>query len=907
MPVKPDQDPAIYELSKDQGAGRIRYPMASTDRNAPGVSEESYFNLPNLRDREDCSSAASAARTGSTSYASEQLSPTSEVGPSRQPRSPLRFLPILNAKGIRDRDAEPSRTDQATRAWIRGRISGGVQGNKRTSQSDIQTPTEVLPSSVSTPGLSPFSTSPKGRNVSLTSAPSRGHLKGQLSTESLPSPLPGPSVSFGELLVGSATTSRPRARQFKSSFTRGSVDKYKAAEQSDPKDQQSTTSLVLESVTGMLRHLEDLTLTRRKHDDEDDPYVPSSPHDTESRFGYGNVLATLSKSSSERNFLQGKVPQNTPQTSVTYRASDGQVYNQVNITNPRGPSYLPSEARRITTPPTLGAAGESNRVRGFFFDYNNPEAPDGKREEDTKSHLIPAIPKKDRLSMDVEDSWFRSAELEMDDVERELMQAFTPPHRDLLPIMNRSRVSKNFPIAAALKKPRNSSASSSTLAHGASPPIQPNNPIGARIMASNEVQISDALYCLRGSIAAGSYISLSASAEQPAAGSPDIGLATATFLHFTTPILQSFPLSTETRFVSSEKAVDLRSVYFTWLKKDLPIPQYIEAAQQLNEELTAAGGAGGTVRNLVFVEKLDLITWLEGASEESDYIKPLENDASVIQASGNAAVASGAAGGIPTIPSSGSGARGRVIDPRLAEIYNGERSMGDRNSVLRGIKPSDFSHVRKAAEAFIGKSRTRPGAATNVPAPTKQTLPRRPGRRTDPIILLSPSASSLLRMTNVKSFLDSGTFVPADSALAGPSSTNLLHISRILPTIDGNRPFRFNIVDTPENFRLDYWDRVVAVFTTGQTWQFSSYKWREPPDLFRNVLGIYVGWKGDQLPANVKSWGRGVKGVHVDKWSEMQGTQGRWRDREVVESVWGAIEDGMRSKGWGKEGGPLPS
>ena len=121
----------------------------------------------------------------------------------------------------------------------------------------------------------------------------------------------------------------------------------------------------------------------------------------------------------------------------------------------------------------------------------------------------------------------------------------------------------------------------------------------------------------------------------------------------------------------------------------MAIPDYIASAQQLNEELSAPGGAGGKVQNLVFVERLDLITWLEGASDESEYIKPLQSDGTVAQATGSAQVASGAAGGIATVPSSSAGGRpSKTIDPRLQEIYNGERRMGDRNTVLRGIKPT---------------------------------------------------------------------------------------------------------------------------------------------------------------------------------------------------------------------------
>ena len=135
------------------------------------------------------------------------------------------------------------------------------------------------------------------------------------------------------------------------------------------------------------------------------------------------------------------------------------------------------------------------------------------------------------------------------------------------------------------------------------------------------------------------------------------------------------------------------------------------------------------------------------------------------------------------------------------------------------------------------------------------------------------------------------------------TSTTILHISRLLPTVDPTRPLRFILVDSPEHFKPDYWNRVVAVFTTGQTWQFKSYKWQSPPELFKHVLGVYLGWRGEEVPASVRSWGRGVVTMAVEKWHKAQGESARWRDREVVEGIWGCIEEGMRARGWGKEGG----
>jgi hypothetical protein len=203
-------------------------------------------------------------------------------------------------------------------------------------------------------------------------------------------------------------------------------------------------------------------------------------------------------------------------------------------------------------------------------------------------------------------------------------------------------------------------------------------------MANQDAQ--DALLLLRQCIATESPVIPTTTADASSAASVDLTLATATYLQFSYPSQISIPLITPTRFNSSEKPVDLRSIYFAWLKREVAIPEYNASALALNADLAAEGGPGGKVQVLTWVERLDLITWLEGASEESEHIKPLASDTS--SAAASAQVASGAAGGVALIPSGGTGRLGKTIDPRLAEIYNGERRTGDRNSVLRGIKPT---------------------------------------------------------------------------------------------------------------------------------------------------------------------------------------------------------------------------
>ncbi|EEA21038.1 accessory factor associated with RNA polymerase II [Talaromyces marneffei ATCC 18224] len=466
--------------------------------------------------------------------------------------------------------------------------------------------------------------------------------------------------------------------------------------------------------------------------------------------------------------------------------------------------------------------------------------------------------------------------------------------------------------------------------------------------------LSDPLLSLRRAIAAQALPTPTTSSDvSNAADNLTDDLAKANYLYFTHPIPHTLPLNTLTRFVSpanNDAQVDLRSIFFAWQKKDVAIPEYIASAQEVNEELKQKkeqeGGNEEQVLNLVFVERLDLITWLEGASDDSEYIKPLDGAAAAVDVTATVVAVDAATAAVPkaAVPAAAvPGARPiKVIDPQLQEIYNGERKLGDRNTVLRGIKPTDFSHIRKTAEIFLGRNRSSrgqypPGSNKGpvgkggiiVPPPSAGlALPKKPGssstsgssRRPDPIILLSPSASSPIRLSNIKAFLQDGVFVPPDHpTLASHTTSNMQIITR--QTRIGNaagsqggsggaggaaptnrRPTRFILADSTANFKPDYWQRLVAVFTTGQAWQFKTYKWSNPPELFRHAAGIYVGMSGEHVPNQIKDWGRGVSTFTLARWDEKKGVDGsgRWLDREIVEHIWDVIENNMKAKGWTK-------
>jgi len=112
-------------------------------------------------------------------------------------------------------------------------------------------------------------------------------------------------------------------------------------------------------------------------------------------------------------------------------------------------------------------------------------------------------------------------------------------------------------------------------------------------------------------------------------------------------------------------------------------------------------------------------------------------------------------------------------------------------------------------------------------------------------------------MHNVKRFLQESTFEPSQDARARAISEgnvkpdDMIPIYRKRTHIDSSgreteSQVRYVVVDSVEalsKFGVDPWDRVVCVMTTGQEWQFKSYKWKDPKQLFHHgalVKGIPV-------------------------------------------------------------------
>ncbi|TKY86375.1 hypothetical protein EX895_004524 [Sporisorium graminicola] len=228
-------------------------------------------------------------------------------------------------------------------------------------------------------------------------------------------------------------------------------------------------------------------------------------------------------------------------------------------------------------------------------------------------------------------------------------------------------------------------------------------------------------------------------------------------------------------------------------------------------------------------------------------------------------------------------------------------------SRVAGSKVADFESFRRAFSAKVEAARRLAGKG--APPGSAQQAARsgvsasgqvRKQRAQDPIVVLSSSPTSLLNMFNIKQFLEEGIFVPPEEArqrARGVADLVVSITSRGGTATQGGSTGvgigrRILVVDSAEAVtRLggssasapgaDPWSRVIAVFTTGQAWQFKTYRWSEPRELFKNVMGVYVRWHNDPQNPNIRDWN--VVEVQVDRTK-------RHTDKQAVSHFWRQLE-----------------
>ncbi|XP_067941527.1 parafibromin-like [Watersipora subatra] len=140
-----------------------------------------------------------------------------------------------------------------------------------------------------------------------------------------------------------------------------------------------------------------------------------------------------------------------------------------------------------------------------------------------------------------------------------------------------------------------------------------------------------------------------------------------------------------------------------------------------------------------------------------------------------------------------------------------------------------------------------------VPRPVSEARPIPSNKKTSrtPIIIIPAATTSLIQMINAKDILQDYKYVSAEQKRKeGAKRDNEVLIQRKR----GDVTIPYRVIDNPLKLQHHDWDRVVAVFVQGPAWQFKSWPWPNPTDIFSRMKGFHMHLKDMPVEANVKKW-----------------------------------------------------
>ncbi|KAK5780354.1 Cdc73p PWA37_002685 [Arxiozyma heterogenica] len=375
--------------------------------------------------------------------------------------------------------------------------------------------------------------------------------------------------------------------------------------------------------------------------------------------------------------------------------------------------------------------------------------------------------------------------------------------------------------------------------------------------------------------------------------------------------LEKFDLSKETNFSIDGNNMELRVVIHCFLHKDSSSTDYLADCQNKN------------LINVSFLQRNDLNGWLSGQLETSQYLSSTTNGDinanadetkadkintdrtkddddnnnnnlhKVIVESGN-----NPSSGVKTEQSLEDNLEKEDItddiksDLLLNEVLKHERRLLDHNSGLRGTKSIDFGYLIKDVELKLVQNiksslRNKAGRHGHISKNVSSNSRKKYIQHKDPIILIPSAASSIITISNIKPFLQECKYINPRE-LSSSLRDDLVTIEKKFDKI--NKTIRFLVVNNTRMFtKPEYWDRVVAVFTTGHIWQFNNYQWNTPQELFQHCKGYYFYFNGDVIPQHVQQWN--VERVELDR-------NRRFKDVEIVRYFWNNLEQELLSRGY---------
>ena len=178
---------------------------------------------------------------------------------------------------------------------------------------------------------------------------------------------------------------------------------------------------------------------------------------------------------------------------------------------------------------------------------------------------------------------------------------------------------------------------------------------------------------------------------------------------------------------------------------------------------------------------------------------------------------------------------------------------------------SSISSKSKSSHSVSKKSSTAVPSKSSTFLIINTTL-----ESSDTKITIVPAATqSLITLYNVKEFLIDQKFIPTDdirkNGVKKPPQVMITRDPKKLSPLANKHAAKFLVVDSVDTLKPQDWytekdnnprDRIVAVFATGQEWQFDTWanEWKKPVYLFSKVLGFSLRYQDEPPTGSITKW-----------------------------------------------------
>ena len=236
------------------------------------------------------------------------------------------------------------------------------------------------------------------------------------------------------------------------------------------------------------------------------------------------------------------------------------------------------------------------------------------------------------------------------------------------------------------------------------------------------------------------------------------------------------------------------------------------------------------------------------------------------------------------------------VEVERAKQQQTSAAAGHEDSHSRSNGGSSSSAAAAAAKRPRPEDAHRPSGGVSGAAGTVGGAPRIGGSSSaaasalaavdnrKPIIIVPMGASGTISSINAGDLLEDGKYITIEEKRkSGGQREKERYITR---TLSNGLKGKYLLVDSPK-FDPKDWDRVVAVFVLGQTWQFKDWpdKYAKPVELFSRVLGVHLTMDDRAVDPNVLSWNCKVLKINQFK---------RHLDAGAVNEFWAYLDDFMR-------------